>query len=61
MVILILLTMIVVLESAAIVALVRWGKGFEEKTVESLERLSYKARWMEYDIDRIAKMLEKKG
>lgn len=59
--ILILLIIIVVLESAVIVAIVRWGKGFEEKTVESLERLNCKAKWMEYDIDRIAKMLEKKG
>ncbi len=56
--ILILLIIIVVLESAVIVALVLRGKGFVEKTVESLD---YKMKWMEYDIDRIAKMLEKKG
>lgn len=59
--ILILLIIIVVLESAVIVALVLRGKGFVEKTVESLERLDYKMKWMEYDIDRIAKILEKKG
>lgn len=61
MIILILLAIIVALESAAIIVFVRWGKGFEEKTVESLESLSDKARWMGYDIDRIAKILEKKG
>lgn len=61
MIILILLAIIVALESAAIIVFVRWGKGFEEKTVESLESLSDKVRWMGYDIDRIAKILEKKG
>ena len=61
MIILILLAIIVALESAVIIALVRWGKDFVKKTVESLERLSYKAKWMEYDIERIAKMLDKKG